>query len=332
MLPYFDAHCDTVSALLFRGGSLAENRLHVDLEGLETYAPRAQVFALFGDMGRELRKSCRDEAEFLDRVRNGEVREGPRCGALYEQLLARFRACMAENADRVVHCRSAADIDEANAAGRTAAILSVEGGELLYGRGAEAAWRDGVRIVTLTWNYPNALGGSCVSGGGLTEQGRAFVRDCSRLGILIDLSHGSDELFFETAELTDGPFLASHSNSRAVHPHRRNLTDEQFRILAEKGGCAGINLFAEFLTSERNCTLSHVIAHIEHFLSLGGEKNVCLGGDLDGCSALPEGIARVRDVRRLAEELARLGYGDSLIRDIFYNNLYRVFRAAAGDR
>lgn len=332
MLPWFDAHCDTISALLFRDGSPAPRRLHVDPDGLETYAPRAQVFALFGDMGRELRKSCRDEAEFTARVRAGEVREGPHCAALYDALLARFRRFLAENAGRVVHCRSAADVDAANAAGRTAAILSVEGGELLFGRTAEDAYRDGVRIVTLTWNYSNALGGSCVTGGGLTPKGRDFLRDCARLGILVDLSHGSDELFFETAELLDGPFLASHSDSRAVHPHRRNLTDEQFRVLAAKGGCAGVNLYADFLTGETPCTLSHVIAHIEHFLSLGGEKNVCLGGDLDGCDALPEGIEGVRDVSRLADELARLGYGDGLIRDIFYNNLYRVFRAAAGDR
>ena len=329
MLPYFDAHCDTISGLFHRGGDLASSGLHVSLEGLETYGPRAQVFALFGDMGSDMRRSCRNEAEFLRRVRAGEVTEGPRCAALYEALLAEFRRTLALYPDRLLQVLSPADLDRAAEQNKTAAILSVEGGELLHGRTPEEAYRDGVRIVTLTWNYENRLGGSCVTGGGLTDAGRDFVRRCNALGIVVDVSHGSDALFYDVAAVSERPFIASHSNSRAVHPHRRNLTDEQFRVLAEKGGCAGINLFAEFLT-EGDCGLSHVIAHIEHFLSLGGEKNVCLGGDLDGCDSLPRGIAGVRDVAKLADELARLGYADSLIHDIFYNNLRRVFCAAAG--
>ncbi len=329
MLPYFDAHCDTVSALLRRGGRLDENELHVDLRGLETYAPRAQVFALFGDMGAEMTKSCRTEAEFLRRVRAGEVTEGPSCAALYEALLAQFRACMADYPDRVVHCRGSSDIDRAAREGKTAALLSVEGGELLFGRTPEEAYRDGVRIVTLTWNYPNSLGGSCVSGGGLTEKGRDFVRQCNALGIALDVSHGSDALFYDVAQVSEAPFLATHSNARAIRDHRRNLTDDQFRVLVQKGGCAGINLYADFLTPG-HCGIGDVLRHIEHFLSLGGERNICLGGDLDGCEALPEGIRGAADVSKLADAMARLGYGDELIRDIFYNNLYRVLRAVTG--
>lgn len=329
MLPYFDAHCDTIAAISHQGGSLAANAYHVDLARLETYAPRVQVFALFGNAGARLRAACRSEEEFWDRVRAGEPLEDEYAAALHRTLLSKFRACMTENASRVLHCRTAADIDRAAREGKTAALLGVEGAELLYGMTPDEAYRDGVRVVTLTWNYPNSLGGSCVTGGGLTEKGRAFVRRAGELGIAVDVSHGSDELFFDVAEVAKKPFLASHSNSRAVHPHRRNLTDEQFRTLVKAGGVAGINLYAEFLT-DGPCRIADAVRHIEHFLSLGGERNVCLGGDLDGCRDLPEGIGGVQDVRKLAEELARLGYSDALIHDIFMNNLSRVLREVIG--
>lgn len=329
MIPYFDAHCDTIAAIARHGGGLLRNHYHVDLERLSAYAPRAQVFALFGNIGARMQASCKTEQEFLDRVLAGEVVPDENASALYQKLLSTFQNCMNENAGRVLHCRTAADIDRAAREGKTAALLAVEGAELLYGLTPDDAYRDGVRIVTLTWNYANHLGGSCVTGGGLTEAGRAFVRRANTLGMVIDVSHGSDELFFDVAETSSAPFLASHSNSRSVHPHRRNLTDEQFRMLVKKGGVAGINLYAAFL-SDGTCRISNVIRHIEHFLSLDGEGSVCLGGDLDGCQDLPEGIAGVQDIFRLADELARLGYADSLIHDIFYNNLSRVLRAVIG--
>ena len=329
MLPYFDAHCDTIAAIAHRGGELLHNDYHVDLTRLETYAPRAQVFALFGNIGAQVQATCKTEQEFVDRVRAGEVRPDKSAAALYQTLLHTFRVCMAENDERVLHCRTAADLDRAAREGKTAVLLAVEGSELLYGLTPEDVYEDGVRIVTLTWNYANDFGGSCVTGGGLTAKGRDFVRRAGELGIVIDVSHGSDELFFDVAEAADGPFIASHSNSRAVHPHRRNLTDEQFCILVQKGGVAGINLYAEFLTAG-TCRISDVVRHVEHFLSLGGEHALCLGGDLDGCRDLPEGISGVQDVRLLADELARLGYSDSLIADIFYNNLSRVLHEVIG--
>ncbi len=329
MLPYFDAHCDTIAALMKHGGSLGRNGYHVDLERLEAYAPRGQIFALFGDIGAQMRATCGSEQEFITRVRAGEVREDGRADALYRSLLAAFRSAMAEQSGRVLHCRTAADLDRAAREGKTAALLAVEGAELLHAVTPEEAYRDGVRVVTLTWNYPNALGGSCITGGGLTEKGRAFVRRANTLGIVIDVSHGSDALFFDVAETSQKPFIASHSNARAVYPHRRNLTDEQFCTLVKAGGVAGVNLYAAFL-ADGTCTLTDVIRHIEHFFSLGGERNVCLGGDLDGCDSLPQGICGVQDVSLLAEELARLGYADSLIYDLFYNNLSRVIREGIG--
>lgn len=329
MLPYFDAHCDTIAVLAKHGGSLARNGYHLDITRLGAYTPCAQVFALFGDIGTRLRAACISEEEFSSRVRAGEVRADSYADALYHTLLTAFQTAITENRNHISHCRTAADLDSATQEGKVAAFLAVEGADLLYGTTLEKAYHDGVRIVTLTWNYANHLGGSCVTGGGLTEAGRSFVRRAGELGIVVDVSHGSDELFFDVAEVSKKPFIASHSNSRAVYPHRRNLTDEQFRTLVKAGGVAGINFYTAFL-SDDTCTLTNVIRHIEHFFSLGGERNVCLGGDLDGCGSLPQGISGVQDMDLLAEELARLGYTDSLIQDLFYNNLSRVIREVIG--
>lgn len=273
--------------------------------------------------------SCRSEEEFITRVKAGEVKESPAITAEYHRLLSVFRREIAANAHRIVHCRSAAEIEAAHRAGKLAAVLAVEGAEQLYDIPLREAYADGVRIVTLTWNYENSLGGSCITGGGLSKKGRDFVWEANRLGILLDVSHGSDALFWDVAEQSTKPFIASHSNARAVHAHRRNLTDEQFQAICRAGGVAGINLFADFLT-DGSCTISHVVRHIEHFLSLGGAKHIALGGDLDGCGRLPAGIRGVQDIYRIGEELARLGYSDHLIHDLFYNNLHRVFRAVTG--
>ena len=176
-----------------------------------------------------------------------------------------------------------------------------------------------MRVVTLTWNYPNSLGRELrLTGGGLTEKkGRAFVRRrAGELGIAVDVSHGSDELFFRRGGSREKNLFLRATPIPAPCTHRRNLTDEQFRTLVKAGGVAGINLYAEFLT-DGPCRIADAVRHIEHFLSLGGERNVCLGGDLDGCRDLPEGIGGVQDVRKLAEELARLGYSDALIHDFY---------------
>jgi len=186
-----------------------------------------------------------------------------------------------------------------------------------------------VRMVTLTWNYPNKYGGSCVSGGGLTDEGRAFVRRSGELGVIIDVSHSSDELFWDVAEIAQKPFVASHSNSRSVHEHRRNLTDDQFKAIIKAQGVAGINLYSDFVASG-GPTVADVVRHIDHFAELGGVENMAIGADFDGCDRLPEGITGAEDVYVLADELIKQGYSDREVYDIFYNNLRRVIEEVIG--
>ena len=188
----------------------------------------------------------------------------------------------------------------------------------------EEAHAMGVRAVNPTWNHVNALSGTNAEEPerGLTPQGRAFVRKMERLGMLVDVSHLSDPGFWDVVEELSGPFFASHSNARAVFSHPRNLTDEQFTAIIDHNGVVGLNLYANFLGERAD--LDTAIAHLEHWLELGGERTVALGGDLDGCSSLPEGITGIQDLDRLWERLLQRNYSEALVRALFFENLMRV--------
>lgn len=212
---------------------------------------------------------------------------------------------MAANADLAAFCRTGAEAEAAFRSGRRAAFLSVEGAELLDCslERLEEAHAMGVRAVNPTWNHVNALSGTNAEEPerGLTPQGRVFVRKMERLGMLVDVSHLSDPGFWDVAEELSGPFFASHSNARAVFSHPRNLTDEQFTAIIDHNGVVGLNLYANFLGSGPTWTPPSPTWSTGW--SWGAERTVALGGDLDGCSSLPEGITGIQDLDRLWERL-----------------------------
>jgi len=306
-IPLFDAHCDTAFQMVLRGYGLFENTGHTDLKRGLRYSPYAQFFALF----------AMDEAEMPERC--GHLR-GFRAEDLFELELKTLLTEFENRSDCIALCKTAGDARKALASGRAAAFLSIEGAELI-GCSIDRLYemkRLGLSSLTLSWNRPNAL----VADTGLSALGRDFVRACNELSIIIDVSHLSDRAFWDVIELSDSPVIASHSNSRALCPHGRNLTDEQFRAICESGGVAGINLYSNFLGE--NPTVDTVVSHIEHFLSLGGEKNIAIGSDFDGCDSLPEGIGGIEDIDKIYNELLRRAYPPELIRSIFFDNLMRV--------
>lgn len=306
-VPYFDAHCDTISACATDSRALRQNSGHLDLLRLGRFRKAAQVFALFAD---------RDEFP------PGEL--FARCKAMHHT----FRQELAANGDLLAFCPGGRGVTEANAAGRIAALLSIEGGELLDCDPAnlELARSWGVRCVNITWNHANALAGSHMDAPeqGLTDAGRAWIEECQRLGILADVSHLSDRAFWDLVDIIFSPILATHSNSRAVCPHSRNLTDDMFKAICQTGGVAGINFYQPFVGGK---TMDDLIRHIDHFMALGGEKHIALGGDLDGCDALAGGMRGVEDIPLLWDALKAHGYDESTLEDIFYNNLLRVLEA-----
>ena len=179
----------------------------------------------------------------------------------------------------------------------------------------------------LTWNEDNVLcGAAMASGNGLTERGREFVRAAQRMGVVLDMSHLSERGFWDVLEIAEKPVLAGHSNAAALCPHPRNLTDAQFTALVKSGGAAGLNYYPEFLGLGRD--LAAIVAHAEHWLSLGGEKTVCLGGDLDGIEAPPKGMSGVESAGELYNAMLRKNWSEDLVRDIFYNNLRDFFGRA----
>ena len=142
--------------------------------------------------------------------------------------------------------------------------------------------------------------------------------------MLIDVSHISDEGFWDICDMTQAPIVASHSNSRAVFSNSRNLTDDMFLEICKTGGVAGINMYAGFLGEKPD--LDTVCDHIFHWLELDPDgKHIALGCDLDGCDCLPEGFSGVQDYPSLVTRLLERGLPESAIRDIFWNNAIGVF-------
>lgn len=304
-VPYFDAHCDTISRIArLPGRHLDVHTGQWDLERMAAFSgPKAQFFAVFSLWGR--RRAA-------------------------ERQIALFHRECARCSDRVAHCRTGAEADRAIAANQLCAFLSVEGGELLDCSLERLQWAfdQGVRAVNLTWNHANALSGSHMDEPerGLSERGKAFVRKMNELGMLVDVSHLSDAGFWDVAELAQQPIMASHSNSRSVFFHTRNLTDAQFTAIIKKHGIVGLNCYAAFL-GQGNVTKDTLLRHLEHFLALGGEKTVALGGDWDGCSKLPEGFSGAWNWLDFYEYLLQKNYSESLLRDLYFNNLMRTVRA-----
>ena len=184
-----------------------------------------------------------------------------------------------------------------------------------------ARW--GARIGMLTWNEENLLASGAGGDGekGLTTLGKEAVRRMQRLGILPDVSHAGDGTFRDILRLAEGPVIASHSNCRALCDVRRNLTDDQLRAIRDTGGVVGINLYRDFVGGT---SMDALVAHIEHFLALDGEKTLCIGGDLDGSRTLAAGMRGMEDVPQLYRALEKRGYGKALLEDIFWNNLRRL--------
>ena len=316
--PVFDLHCDTALALLGRtaneAGCLKQNTFHIDLERASKLGGYCQCFACYTTPGMQ-------------------ERYGVSPIVVFERELATIQREVDKNKGQIGFAYSADEVEENQAAGKMSAVLTIEGPagfdfdpELL-----ENLHQIGFRISTLGWNEANVLTGSHVTGGGLTDQGREYVKEAQRLGILVDVSHISDEGFWNIMDVTEAPVVATHSNSRAVCAHSRNLTDDMFRAICETGGVAGINQYAEFLGNAP--TLDTVCDHVFHFLELDPSgTHIALGGDLDGCSDFAEGFAGVESYPALANRLLQRGAGEELVRNIFWNNALNVFRRAERNR
>ena len=308
--PVFDLHCDTAVELFQQKKPWSENDLHIDLARGGQLLHHIQVYSfccVFGERGKPVSE---EEAE-----------------ALFIGSYTNFISELENHRDTHRLCRSAEDMIAAVRENRQPVFLSLEGPEVI---GCDPDRLEelkslGFVMTTLTWNHLNALAGSCKTGEGLSARGKAFVRRAQELGVVIDVSHLSDRAFFDLCDITTAPIVASHSNSRAVCNCARNLTDEQFRIIRNFGGLVGLNLYAPFLNESGAADFSDVRRHLDHFLELGGEHFLALGGDLDGCDKLSAGFTGVESWNDLGKYLLRSGMEEELTMGIMNNNAVRFF-------
>lgn len=307
--PVFDLHCDTALALLGEDlkqtASLKQNNCHIDLDRASALGGYAQCFACF----------------------TTTAGKGPKPVEVFEREIDTILREMERNSQQIALAYTPQEIAQNQEKGLMSGILTIEGPagfgfdpELL-----EDLHRLGFRITTLGWNEKNPLTGSHKTGGGLTDLGKTYVKEAQRLGMIVDVSHISDEGFWDIMEITQAPVIASHSNSRSVCNVSRNLTDDMFLAICKTGGVAGINLCPDFLGVNPN--LDTVCDHIFHFLTLDPTgKHIALGGDLDGIGSLPEGFTGVQDYEKLAERLLERGLSEQQVRDIFWNNAMGVMQ------
>lgn len=312
--PVFDLHCDTALALLGekmdQSGSLRDNAYMIDLKRASQLGGYAQCFACF-------------TTPFMEKW----YKKSPI--TVFELELASILREIEKNKDLIRLAYSAEDIEKNQKAGLMSAILTIEGsaGFDFDPMLLEDLHKIGFRITSLGWNESNPLTGSHVTGEGLTDMGKEYVKEAQRLGMLVDVSHISDKAFWDIMDITQAPIVATHSNSRKVCDVSRNLTDDMFLAICKTGGVAGFNQCAEFVGERPD--LDTAADHFLHFLELDPSgKHIALGGDLDGCDRLPDNFESVSDYPKLAQKLIDRGVSEDVVMDIFWNNALGVMKNA----
>lgn len=302
-----DLHCDTAQHLYEHPEKcLARNDLAVDLEMLAAVDSMAQVFALFVDAGKT--------------AALGETASG---------MLHTLRAELDRNSDVIAWAGNGEDIRRNRAAGKISALIAIEEGGALEGSldSLRAFYDRGVRLITLTWNYPNEIGfphGEEHGHRGLTPFGFDLLREMNALGMVIDVSHLSEGGFWDVARKSVKPFMATHSCCRSIRDHTRNLRDEQIRALADKGGVMGIGVVKNFLLEGEDAgRLEAMAAHIRHAENVGGISVLAIGTDFDG-TATNEELRRMNDLNKLEPLLRAAGYSDEKLEKIYWKNALRV--------
>lgn len=302
-----DAHCDTLLGLLDKKSCLLKNNLHIDIERMQKYEGYIQFFAAFIDPIYCQAYALRRAIQLID--------------AFYRQLDL--------YKDSISLCYNIETINTALKERKVGAILSIEGGEALQGDLAtlRAFYKLGVRSLCLTWNYRNEIGDGVKDSsteGGLTSFGKDVIREMNSIGMIIDVSHISEKGFWDVIELSKDPIIASHSNSKTICNHIRNLTDLQIKAIKDNGGVMGINFYPFFLNNTENASIIDVIKHIEYIASLVGCDHIGIGADFDGIECTPSDIRGVQDTCKIVNELLRLNYTENDVKKIAGGNFLRI--------
>lgn len=312
MYSYIDMHCDTLLHTLSEG-TLYENKGMQSIELMHRAGQLCQFFAVFF--------LPEDERTMED-------------GEYFQLMRDRLYQAVEEHQDIINIAHNYEEIQQNRRNGLSSAVLTIEDGRLVGGELEKLGflYRQGVRAMALTWNAANCFGypnsrDEDIRRRGLSAFGREAVEEMNRLGMIIDVSHLSDGGFYDVADLSRRPFLASHSNCRAVTPHPRNMTDDMIRRLAACGGVAGVNFCPEFVSSRGDHTsrVEDLAAHVLHFIRIGGEECVGIGTDFDGIEGILE-IAHPTQMNLLFEYLEKKGVTPRQLDKIASGNVLRVIK------
>lgn len=324
---YIDMHCDTLMLQYFTGLQEPDMDVspstHIDFSRMAKTGQMAQFFAAF-----------------LPSLHSYEKRNKPivsdeyylkRCYEILQYNVKKY-------SDKIAMAYSAEDIEKNFAAGKMSAVFTMEDGRSVNGKleNLKRYYEDyGVRCLALTWNFYNCFGAPnspdpVIMHDGLTAFGREAVAYMQELGMLVDVSHLSEGGFWDVAAICRKPFVATHSNCRALCPHQRNLSDDQLRALAKAGGVAGLNLAPEFLSPDvksKDSRVEDMCRMVQHVIAVAGEDTLAIGTDFDGIGGNLE-IGGCDQMILLDEALEKAGISSAVREKMYYKNVLRVLKEA----
>lgn len=302
IMQVFDLHCDTLFKANEENSSVIDNNYHFSFEKAMKYNRYTQVMAVW------IPDEYRDNKAF--------------------ELVNKCYSLLESELKKTEKFKKIEDFSKLSV-GNYNVVLAVEGGSALYGKleNIPKLRKLGVRFMTLTWNGSNEIGDGilCKNPKGLTEFGKQAIPILEDNGIIVDVSHSSEPLFWDVAKLAKKPFVATHSNTRSICSNMRNLTDEQFKFICKIGGLVGLNFHRYFVADSGEADFDDLQRHLEYFLEMGGEDVVTLGSDFDGAD-MPNCITGLESMEDFYNFLLSKNYSENLLNKIFFKNAYDFCR------
>ncbi len=294
-----DTHVDTITSIMDASEFLLDNNLHISLNKLKQFDKKGIYFAIWLSK-QKLNNPLSETIKAIDFYYN-EVEK---------------------NKSIISHSNTFSEFNNTFNSGKVASLLSLEGGECLEGDldNLYLLHDKGVRSLTLTWNNDNELGSGVLgSDKGLTDFGKAIIKKCNNLNMMIDISHLNLKGFFDVIELTEKPIFASHSNAYNIHQSKRNLFDEQLKEIKNTNSYVSFNIHTPFVNGTKNCEITELLPHIDYLINFLGEDYVSIGTDFDGTNLLPRQINNISDLQTLYN-LVETTYNTLIANKIFYQN------------
>lgn len=315
---YIDLHCDTVTMMSYPKETLESNKRMVSIPDMKQGGTLVQCFAAFVP-GELIPRPFRDKLAWKQ----------------FLKVAKKKNDLLALHSEDLLPVLTVEDIESCRREHKIGFLFTIEDAGL-FGNDLEKVSRSyaaGVRIASLTWNFENTLAYPQskkpeVMAKGLKDFGREVVAEMNRVGMVLDVSHLSDGGFRDVAEICKKPFIATHSNSRAMCAHNRNLTDDMIRVLADQGGVMGLNFGPEFLAEPnegKKSRIEDMVRQVMHIRNVGGSGVLAMGTDFDGISGDLE-IGTPAGMPALYDALAKAGMSGEEIEGMCRNNILRVFR------